>query len=106
MFYRNRHFRTPRSRIAQSDSKIACRYSHFQVDYEFCAYNILFSSWKVIECPPFIDSITGLLDVGGLQFFIPMPPCALLLRRGVHNCCGADERLNLRKIEFKIGHVA
>ena len=46
--------------------------------------------------------LTGLLEVGGLLFSISMPPCALLLRRGVHNCCGADECWNLGKIEFKI----
>ena len=33
-------FRTPRSSIAQSDSKIPCRY-HFHVDYELCACDIL-----------------------------------------------------------------
>ena len=32
-------FRTLRSPIAQSDSKIACRY-YFQVDYELCACDI------------------------------------------------------------------
>ena len=46
--------------------------------------------------------LTGLLEVGGLLFSISMPPCALLLRKCVHNCCGADERWNLGKIEFKI----
>ena len=39
-FYRQ--FRTPRSRIAQPDSKIPCRY-HFQEDYEMCACDVLFS---------------------------------------------------------------
>ena len=43
---------------------------------------------------------------GGLLFSISMPPCALLLRRGVHNCCGDDERLNLGKVDFNIWHVA
>ena len=44
MFYRQ--FRTLRSPIAQSDSKIPCRY-HFQVDYELCACDvILLSSFK------------------------------------------------------------
>ena len=60
----------------------------------------MFSSLKMRERPPFIYNITGLLDDGGLLFFISMPPCALLLLRDVHNCCGADERLNLEKIEF------
>ena len=53
MFYRQ--FSTPRSLIAQSDSKIACQY-HFRVDYD-CAGDILFSSLKMRECPPFIYSI-------------------------------------------------
>ena len=39
---------------------------------------------------------------GGLLFSISMSPCALLLRRGVYNCCGADERLNLGKFDFNI----
>ena len=39
-----------RSPIAQSGSKIACRY-HFQVDYELYACDILFSSSKMRECP-------------------------------------------------------
>ena len=38
----------------------------------------------------------------GLLFSIYMSPCALLLLRGVHNCCGADERLNLGKNDFNI----
>ena len=37
----------------------------------------------------------------GLLFSIYMSPCALLLLRVVHNCCGADERLNLGKIDFQ-----
>ena len=39
---------------------------------------------------------------GGLLFSISMPVCALLLRRGVHNCCGAEERLKLEKDDFNI----
>ena len=37
-----------------------------------------------------------------MLFSISMPPCTLLLCRGVHNCCGADERFNLGKFEFNI----
>ena len=40
-----RQFRTLRSPIAQSDSKIPCRY-HFQVDHELCACDVLLSSFK------------------------------------------------------------
>ena len=43
---------------------------------------------------------------GGLLYSISMPPCALLLCRDVHTCCGADERLNLGKFDFSIWHVA
>ena len=43
-------------RLDWDDSKIACRY-HLQVDYEFCACDILFSSLKMRECPPFIYGI-------------------------------------------------
>ena len=51
MFYRQ--FRTLRSPIAQSDSKIPCRY-YFQVDYELCACDVLLSSSEIV---PFIYSI-------------------------------------------------
>ena len=54
VFYRQ--FRTPRSPIAQSGSKIAYLY-HFQVDYELCACDILFSSLKMRECPPVVYSM-------------------------------------------------
>ena len=57
MFYQQM-FRTLRSPIAQSDSKIACRY-YFQVDYELCACDIpgTFKKKNREECPPFIYSI-------------------------------------------------
>ena len=73
MFYRQ--FRTLRSPIAQSDSKIPCRY-HFQVDYELCACDvILLSSFKTEIVSTSIYSI-------------------------IFNI--ADERLNLGKIDFNI----
>ena len=54
VFYRQ--FRTPRSLIAQSDSKIACRY-YFQVDYELCARDIpgtVFFENQRVSSPLFI----------------------------------------------------
>ena len=73
MFYRQ--FRTLCSPIAQSDSKIPCRY-HFQVDYELCACDVLISSFKTeIVVSSFIYSI-------------------------IFNI--ADERLNLGKVDFII----
>ena len=52
-----RQFRTLRSPIAQSDSKIPCRY-HFQLDYELCACDHVLFSFKMRECPsPFIYSV-------------------------------------------------
>ena len=74
MFYRQ--FRTLRSPIAQSDSKIPCRY-HFQVDYELCACDVLLSSFKTEIVSTSIHSI-------------------------IFNI--ADERLNLGKFDFNIGH--
>ena len=71
-FYRQ--FRTLRSLIAQSDSKILCRY-HFQVDYELCACDVLLSSFETEIVSSFIYSI--ILNI-------------------------ADERLNLKKIDFNI----
>ena len=70
MFYRQ--FRTLRSPIAQSDSKIPCRY-HFQVDYELCACDVLLSSFKTEIVSTSIYSI-------------------------IFNI--ADERLNLGKFDF------
>ena len=58
--------------IAQSDSKIPCRY-HFQVDSELCACDVLLSSFKTEIVSSFIYSI-------------------------IFNI--ADERLNLGKFEF------
>ena len=69
-----RQFRTLRSPIAQSDSKIPCRY-HFQVDYELCACDVLLSYFKTEIASTSIYSIT---------FNI------------------ADERLNLGKFDFNI----
>ena len=69
MFYRQ--FHTLRSPIAQSDSKIPCRY-HFQVDYELCACDVLLS-FKTEIVSSFIYSI-------------------------IFNI--ADERLNLGKFDF------
>ena len=54
VFYRQ--FRTPRSPIAQPDSKIPCRY-HFQVDYELYSCDVLFSSFKMREVSSFFYSI-------------------------------------------------
>ena len=77
MFYRQ--FRTLRSPIAQSDSKIPCRY-HFQVDYELCACDvILLSSFKTEIVSTSIYSI-------------------------IFNI--ADERLNLGKFDFNIRQIA
>ena len=70
VFYRQ--FRTLRSPIAQSDSKIPCRY-HFQIHYELCACDVLLSSFKTEIVSSFIYSII---------FSI------------------ADERLNLGKFDF------
>ena len=72
MFYRQ--LRTLRSPIAQSDSKIPCRY-HFQVDCELCACGVLLSSFKTEIVSSFIYSI-------------------------IFNI--ADERLNLGKFDFNI----
>ena len=55
VFYRQ--FRTLRSPIAQSDSKIPCRY-HFQVDYELCNCDVLLSYFKTEMVSSFIYSIT------------------------------------------------
>ena len=77
VFYRQ--FRTLRSPIAQSDSKIPCRY-HFQVDYELCACDvILLSSFKTEIVSTSIYSI-------------------------IFNI--ADERLNLGKFDFNIWQIA
>ena len=76
MFYRQ--FRTLRSPIAQSDSKIPCRY-HFQVDYELCACDVLLSSFKTEIVSTSIYSI-------------------------IFNI--ADERLNLGKFDFNICQIA
>ena len=52
-----RQLRTLRSPIAQSDSKIPCRY-HFQLDYELCACDHVLFSFKMRECPSsFIYSV-------------------------------------------------
>ena len=72
MFYRQ--FGTLRSPIAQSDSKIPCRY-HFQIDYELCACDVLFSYFKTEIVSTSIYSI-------------------------IFNI--ADERLNLGKFDFNI----
>ena len=69
-----RQFRTLRSPIAQSDSKIPCRY-HFQVHDELCACDVLLSSFKTEILSTSIYSI-------------------------IFNI--ADERLNLGKIDFNI----
>ena len=73
-----RQFRTLRSPIAQSDSKIPCRY-RFQVHYELCACDVLLSSFKTEIVSSFIYSIV---------FSI------------------ADERLNLGKFDFNILQIA
>ena len=60
VLYREKVFyiqiRTLRSPIAQSDSKIPCRY-HFQVDYELCACDVLLSSFETEIVSSFIYSI-------------------------------------------------
>ena len=75
MFYRQ--FRTLCSPIAQSDSKIPCRY-HFQVDYELCACDVLLSSFKTEIVSNSNNSI-------------------------IFNT--ADERLNLGKFKFVLSRV-
>ena len=75
MFYRQ--FRTLRSPIAQSDSKIPCRY-HFQVDYELCACDELLSSFKT-------EIVSNIYSI-------------------IFNI--ADERLNLGKLDFNILQIA
>ena len=65
---------SPLTIIAQSDSKISCRY-HYQVDYELCAYDVLLSSFKTEIVSTSIYSI-------------------------IFNI--ADERLNLGKFDFNI----
>ena len=69
VFYRQ--FRTLRSPIAQSDSKIPCRY-HFQVDYELCECDVLLSFKTEIVSTSFYSIIFNI----------------------------ADERLNLGKFDF------
>ena len=72
-----RQFRTLRSPIAQSDSKIPCRY-HFQVDYELCACDVLLSSFKTEIVSTSIYSI--IINI-------------------------ADERLNLGKFDFNTWYL-
>ena len=72
VFYRQ--FRTLRSPIAQSDSKIPCRY-HFQIDYELCACDVLLSSFK-----------TEIVSISIYSIIFNI----------------ADERLNLGKFDFNI----
>ena len=73
MFYRQ--FRTLRSPIAQSDSKIPCRY-HFQVDYdELRACDVLLSSFK-----------TEIVSTSNYSIIFNI----------------ADERLNLGNFDFNI----
>ena len=72
VFYRQ--FCTLLSPIAQSDSKIPCRY-HFHVDYELCACDVLFSSFKTEIVFAFIYSIIfniadELLNLGKFNFNI------------------------------------
>ena len=74
VFYRQ--FRTLRSPIAQSDSKIPFRYHFQQVDYELCACDVLLSSFKTEIVSSFIYSIISNII--------------------------ADERLNLGKFDFNI----
>ena len=76
MFYRQ--FCTLRSPIAQSDSKIPCRY-HFQVDYELCACDVLLSSFKTEIVSTSVYSI-------------------------IFNI--ADERLNLGKFDLNICKIS
>ena len=66
MFYRQ--FRTLHSPIAQSDSKIPCRY-HFQVTYELYACDVLFS-FKMIYIYSIIFIADERLNLGKFDFNI------------------------------------